>query len=103
MVRSSCATAKRLGLTSHSLFAKEQQLRERYGMKLAVAATFQQKQSRSENDMDSKHWRQHGVPAYVYGCRPTNMAKADEQVEIEEYLRVVRTRVQTAAAYLDVR
>ena len=53
--------------------------------------------------MDSKHWRQRGVPAYVYGCRPTNMAKADEQVEIEEYLRVVRTRVQTAAAYLDVR
>jgi succinyl-diaminopimelate desuccinylase len=53
--------------------------------------------------MDSKHWRQHDVPAYVYGGRPTNMAKADEQVEIEEYLHVVRTRVLAAAAYLDVR
>ena len=52
---------------------------------------------------DSKHWRQYGVPAYVYGCRPTNMAKADEQVEIEEYLHIVRTHVLAAAAYLDVR
>lgn len=53
--------------------------------------------------MDSKHWRQHDVPAYVYGGRPTNMAKADEQVEIEEYLHVVRTRVLAVAAYSDVR
>jgi hypothetical protein len=27
---------------------------------------------------DCKHWRQNGVPSYVYGCRPTNMAKPDE-------------------------
>ena len=31
------------------------------------------------------------------------MAKADEQVEIEEYLHIVRTHVPAAAAYLDVR
>ena len=31
------------------------------------------------------------------------MAKADEQVEIEEYLQIVRTHVLAAAAYLDVR
>ena len=51
---------------------------------------------------DSKHWRQHGVPAYVYGCRPTNMAKADVQVEIEEYLHIVRTHVLAAATYLGI-
>lgn len=49
---------------------------------------------------DSKHWRQSGVPAYVYGCRPTNMAKADEQVEIEEFLHIVRTHALAAATYL---
>ena len=31
------------------------------------------------------------------------MAKADEHVEIEEYLHIVRTHVLAAAAYLDVR
>lgn len=49
---------------------------------------------------DSKHWRQSGVPAYVYGCKPTNMAKADEQVEIEEFLHIVRTHALAAATYL---
>lgn len=27
---------------------------------------------------DCKHWRHAGVPAYVYGPTPSNMAKADE-------------------------
>jgi succinyl-diaminopimelate desuccinylase len=49
---------------------------------------------------DCKHWRHRGVPAYVYGCTPNNMAKPDEWVEIEEYLHVVRTHVLSAAAYL---
>jgi succinyl-diaminopimelate desuccinylase len=49
---------------------------------------------------DAKHWRHHGVPAYVYGCTPNNMAKADEWVDIEEYLHVVRTHALATAAYL---
>lgn len=49
---------------------------------------------------DCKHWRQNGVPSYVYGCRPTNMAKPDEYVEVEEFLHVVRTHALAAAAYL---
>jgi succinyl-diaminopimelate desuccinylase len=50
---------------------------------------------------DAKHWRHRGVPAYIYGCTPNNMAKADEWVDIEEYLHVVRTHALAAAAYLD--
>jgi succinyl-diaminopimelate desuccinylase len=49
---------------------------------------------------DCKHWRQNGVPSYVYGCRPTNMAKPDEWVDVEEFLHVVRTHALSAAAYL---
>jgi succinyl-diaminopimelate desuccinylase len=49
---------------------------------------------------DCKHWRHRGVPAYVYGCTPNNMAKPDEWVDIEEYLHVVRTHVLSAAAFL---
>ena len=49
---------------------------------------------------DCKHWRQNGVPSYVYGCRPGNMAKPDETVDVEEYLHIVRTHALAAAAYL---
>src|SRR5581483_7715675 len=49
---------------------------------------------------DCKHWRHRGVPAYVYGCTPNNMAKGDEWVAIEEYLHIVRTHVLAAATYL---
>ncbi len=49
---------------------------------------------------DCKHWRQAGVPSYVYGCRPNNMAKADEWVDIEEFLHVVRTHALASLAYL---
>lgn len=50
---------------------------------------------------DSKHWRRAGTPAYVYGCTPTNMAKPDESVDVEEFLHIVRTHALAAAAYLD--
>jgi succinyl-diaminopimelate desuccinylase len=40
------------------------------------------------------------VPAYVYGPKPTNMGAADEHVEIEEFLHVVRTHVLSAYVYL---
>ena len=49
---------------------------------------------------DCKHWRRAGVPSYVYGCSPTNMAKADEQVDVEEYLHVLRTHALAAATFL---
>jgi succinyl-diaminopimelate desuccinylase len=49
---------------------------------------------------DAKHWRHGGVPAYVYGCTPNNMAKADEWVEVDEFLHVVRTHAIAAATYL---
>lgn len=49
---------------------------------------------------DSKHWRNAGVPSYVYGCRPTGMAKANERVDVEEYLHIVRTHALAAASYL---
>jgi succinyl-diaminopimelate desuccinylase len=49
---------------------------------------------------DMKHWRARGVPGYVYGCTPTNMAKPDEWVAIDEYLHIVRTHALAAAAYL---
>jgi succinyl-diaminopimelate desuccinylase len=49
---------------------------------------------------DCKHWRHRGVPAYVYGCTPNNMAKGDEWIAIDEYLHVVRTHVLAAATYL---
>jgi succinyl-diaminopimelate desuccinylase len=51
---------------------------------------------------DCKHWRQNGVPSYVYGCRPSNMAKPDEWVDVEEFLHVVRAHALAAAAYLSV-
>lgn len=51
---------------------------------------------------DCKHWRQNGVPSYVYGCRPGNMAKPDESVDVEEFLHVLRTHALAAAAYLAV-
>jgi succinyl-diaminopimelate desuccinylase len=47
-----------------------------------------------------KHWRARGVPGYVYGCTPNNMAKPDEWVAIEEYLHIVRTHALAAAEYL---
>ncbi|MBL8670598.1 MAG: M20/M25/M40 family metallo-hydrolase [Alphaproteobacteria bacterium] len=49
---------------------------------------------------DCKFWRRAGIPAYIYGCMPTNMAKPDEHVEIEEHLHVLRTHALAAAAYL---
>jgi succinyl-diaminopimelate desuccinylase len=49
---------------------------------------------------DMKHWRSRGVPGYVYGCAPNNMAKGDEWVAIDEYLHIVRTHAVAAASYL---
>ena len=49
---------------------------------------------------DCKHWRQHGVPSYIYGCRPINMAMPDEWVDVDEFLHIVRTHALASLAYL---
>jgi succinyl-diaminopimelate desuccinylase len=49
---------------------------------------------------DARLWRMRGIPAYVYGPRPTGMGSYDEHVEIEEFLHVVRTHVLSAYDYL---
>jgi succinyl-diaminopimelate desuccinylase len=49
---------------------------------------------------DARLWRLRNIPAYVYGPMPTNMGAADEHVEIDEFLHVVRTHVVSAYDYL---
>ena len=41
-----------------------------------------------------------GIPALVHGPFPRGMAQADEHVEIEEYLHIVRMHVLSAFDYL---
>ncbi len=49
---------------------------------------------------DARLWRYRGIPGYVYGVPPTNMASADEHVEVEEFLHIVRTHALSAFDYL---
>ncbi|MEM7527130.1 MAG: M20/M25/M40 family metallo-hydrolase [Pseudomonadota bacterium] len=49
---------------------------------------------------DARLWRYEGIPAYVYGPAPTGMGGADEHVEIDEFMHVLRTHVLSAHAYL---
>lgn len=49
---------------------------------------------------DARLWRQRGVPALVHGPFPRGMAQADEHVEIEEFLHVVRMHVLSSFDYL---
>jgi succinyl-diaminopimelate desuccinylase len=49
---------------------------------------------------DARLWRQRGIPGLVHGPFPRGMAQADEHVEIEEYLHVVRMHVLSAFDYL---
>ena len=41
-----------------------------------------------------------GIPALVHGPFPRGMAQADEHVEIEEFLHVVRMHVLSSFDYL---
>jgi succinyl-diaminopimelate desuccinylase len=45
---------------------------------------------------DARLWRQRGIPGLVHGPFPRGMAQADEHVEIEEYLHIVRMHVLSA-------
>ncbi|MGH6931646.1 MAG: M20/M25/M40 family metallo-hydrolase [Dongiaceae bacterium] len=49
---------------------------------------------------DARLWRYLGIPAYVYGPRPTGMGSVDEQVEIEEFIHIVKTHALSAYDYL---
>jgi succinyl-diaminopimelate desuccinylase len=49
---------------------------------------------------DARLWRQRGIPGFVHGPFPHGMAQADEHVEIEEYLHIVRMHVLSAFDYL---
>lgn len=49
---------------------------------------------------DARLWRQRGIPAFVHGPFPRGMAQADEHVEIEEFLHIVRMHVLSAFDYL---
>lgn len=50
---------------------------------------------------DTRLWRYHGVPAYVYGASPETMAAADENVLVEDFLHILRTHVLAAVRYLN--
>jgi succinyl-diaminopimelate desuccinylase len=49
---------------------------------------------------DARLWRHRGIPAFVHGPFPRGMAQADEHVEIEEYVHIVRMHVLSAFDYL---
>ena len=49
---------------------------------------------------DARLWRQRGIPGLVHGPFPRGLAQADEHVEIEEYLHIVRMHVLSAFDYL---
>ena len=49
---------------------------------------------------DSRLWRYHDIPAFVYGPSPTGMGARNEHVEIEEFLHTLRTHVLSAYDYL---
>jgi succinyl-diaminopimelate desuccinylase len=49
---------------------------------------------------DARLWRYRDIPAYVYGPFPHGMGSADEHVDVEEFLHIVRVHVLSAYDYL---
>jgi succinyl-diaminopimelate desuccinylase len=49
---------------------------------------------------DARLWRYAGVPAYIYGPYPSGMGSYNEQVNVEEFLHIVRTHALSAYDYL---
>jgi succinyl-diaminopimelate desuccinylase len=49
---------------------------------------------------DARLWRYRDIPAYVYGPFPYGMGSADEHVDLEEFLHIVRVHVLSAYDYL---
>jgi len=48
---------------------------------------------------DARLWRYLDIPAYVYGPFPHGMGSADEYVDLEDFLHIVRTHVLAAHDY----
>lgn len=49
---------------------------------------------------DARLWRGIGVPAFVYGITPFNVAMADEYVDIDEVFHVLKVHTLSALDYL---
>jgi succinyl-diaminopimelate desuccinylase len=49
---------------------------------------------------DARLWRQRGIPAFIYGPYPRGMGQRDENVDVEEYLNVVKVHAASAFDYL---
>jgi succinyl-diaminopimelate desuccinylase len=49
---------------------------------------------------DARLWRGLGIPAYVYGITPFNVAMADEYVDIEEVFHVLKVHTLSALDYM---
>lgn len=49
---------------------------------------------------DARLWRQLGIPAFIYGPYPRGMGQKDENVDVEEYMQVVKVHVLSAFDYL---
>jgi len=49
---------------------------------------------------DARLWRHKGIPAFVYGPFPRNMGAADEYVEVEEFLNILKIHLLSSFDYL---
>jgi succinyl-diaminopimelate desuccinylase len=49
---------------------------------------------------DARLWRYRDIPAYVYSPFPYGMGSADEHVDLEEFLHIVRVHLPSAYDYL---
>ncbi len=49
---------------------------------------------------DARLWRQRGIPAFVYGPYPRGMGQKDENVDVAEYLNIVKVHLASAFDYL---
>jgi succinyl-diaminopimelate desuccinylase len=49
---------------------------------------------------DVRLWRMRGIPAFVYGITPHNVAMADEYAEIDEIIHVLKVHTLSAFDFL---
>lgn len=49
---------------------------------------------------DCRLWRERGIPAYVFGTTPHNIAAPNEWTSIEDFMQVVRVHTLSAYEYL---
>jgi succinyl-diaminopimelate desuccinylase len=49
---------------------------------------------------DCRLWRERGIPAYVFGTTPHNIAAPNESTSIEDFMQVVRVHALSSYAFL---